>query len=188
MKLFTTVLSAVSSTLLSVVCLACGDDAAAGPRNPHYVAAEAALKQGCFASSADCHGKGGGLSGLDLGAAIATGDIRGALVNVPACEYDLMDLVEPGDPDASWLMEKLTGDFVSLQDADPPTANHGDLLFTPDPSWDPSRKCTQAIRGFGQRMPQVAPFQASAKTIADIRTWIEKGAPGPNDPASDAGL
>ncbi len=165
-----------------------GDDAPGDTRNPHYVAAENALKTGCFASNANCHGGTGGLAGLNLGAAIAAGDVRTALVNVPACEYSVMDLVEPGDPANSWLIVKVTGDIVSMEEATPPTAFYGDLVFTPSSSWNESMKCNQTIRGFGQRMPQVAPFEIQAAHLAALETWIEMGAPGPNDPVGDAGM
>jgi len=171
---------AVASSLVG-----CGEDEK--PRNTHYVAAEKALQQGCFASNVACHGKGGGTAMLDLGAAIASGDFRSALVGVPACEYDVMDRVVPGDTANSWLMVKLTAPFVSVADAQPPASLHGDLIFTPDASWDESRKCNPGIRGFGQRMPQVAPFEVDDEVLDALQTWIEVGAPGPNDPEFDAG-
>lgn len=175
-------------TLGSAALSGCGDDAAPGDtRNPQYVAAETAIKQGCFANNANCHGGTGGLAGLNLGAAITAGDMRTALVNVPSCEYSLMDLVEPGDPDNSWLIVKVTAPFVAMGDANPPATQVGDLIFTPDSTWNESMKCNQQIRGFGQRMPQVAPFDIEDDHLDALRTWIEVGAPGPNDTLSDAG-
>lgn len=156
-----------------------GDDEA--PRNTHYVAAETALKQSCGSSLNVCHGLGGGLAGFDIGAAIASGDMRSAMVGQPACEYNLMNRVEPGMPDESWMMVKITGHIVSEADANPPATAYGDLIFTPDPSWNESMKCNSSIRGFGQRMPQVAPFEIEAEPLAAIRNWIEMGAPGPHD-------
>jgi hypothetical protein len=100
---------------------------------------------------------------------------------VPSCEYDVMDRVAPGDPDNSWLMVKLTGDYV--QDG----LDEGMLIFTPDPSWTEADKCNPAIPGFGSRMPDAAPFTLAAGPLSAIRTWIEVGAPGPNDATSDAG-
>lgn len=161
------------------MAIACGDDAPA--RNPHYVAAENAFK-GC--SFAACHASGGvgDLAAMfPFGEAIAAGDFRTALVNVPSCEYDVMDRVEPGDPDNSWLMVKLTQAYVM------DGIDAGRLIFTPDPTWSEADKCNPAIPGFGKRMPDTSPFTLADGPLNAIRTWIAVGAPGPNDPVTDAG-
>jgi len=161
---------------------ACGDDAPAG-RNPQYVAAETALKNGCGSRSSACHSVGGGLAEFDLSTAIASGDMRSEMVNVPSCEYSLMDRVEPGDPDNSWLMVKLTAPSVNAVG----TPQNGDIIFTPSTSWSDADKCNPLIAGFGKRMPNVSPFQVEAEALAAIEAWIRAGAPGPNDPVGDAG-
>lgn len=178
-----TLLVGLISTFAAVSTGCGGDEAApADTRNPYYVAAERAFR-GC--TFGECHAAGGVgdlASRMPLGEAIAAGDFRAALVNVPACEYGVMDRVEPGDPDNSWIMVKLTANYVMSG------AEEGRLIFTPDPSWSEADKCNQAIPGFGNRMPDTAPFMLAAGPLNDIRTWIQMGAPGPNDPVSDAGM
>jgi hypothetical protein len=170
--------------LTAAMAIACGDDAPPGDqRNPLYVGAETAMKNGCGSKSNSCHSVGGGKAMFDLSTAIASGDIRTAMVNIPSCEYNVMDRIEPGDPANSWVYIKLTGTSV----APTGTARDGDLMFTPNSTWTEADKCNATITGFGKRMPNVAPFQIEAEPLAAIEAWIRAGAPGPNDPLGDAG-
>jgi hypothetical protein len=104
-------------------------------------------------------------------------DYRAALVSVPACQYERMARVEPGDPERSWLMVKLTAEF---RDRDDPYAYY--IHFTPAPDWDPNeRACRdQTDDGtplFGQRMPLTAPNMLPAQELDTIAAWIASGAP-----------
>jgi hypothetical protein len=105
-----------------------------------------------------------------------TTDIRGALVNVPACEYNRMPRVAPFHAEKSWLMIKLAGPtrFVQYMDF---------IDFKPDPDWKPTTpECTDHLPDgspwFGTRMPPTDTTQPpSAEEIEIIRKWIELGAP-----------
>jgi hypothetical protein len=124
---------------------------------------------------------------LNFQASIAAGTLREDLVDQPSCEYSAMPLVDPGDPDNSWLWIKVS---AGAHDS------AGRLEFTPDPTWDPGivrdgtgryplSVCplTQAgeIR-FGTMMSQGAPNGLDPSRAATIRVWIENGAPGPATP------
>lgn len=114
---------------------------------------------------ASCHGAAAE-AGLNLK---SDADLATLLVGVPACEAPNFKLVEPGDPERSWLWIKLTA---------PMSSNiTGDLKT--DPSWgEPGKNC--GGNGFGKRMPRVSPYTLSADELAKIRAWIEAGAPGLN--------
>lgn len=62
-----------------------------------------------------CHGPVGAQLGLVLGPAgtITSAEILGGLVSVAATAAP-MNLVEPGDPAASWLYRKITADFTDV--------------------------------------------------------------------------
>jgi hypothetical protein len=114
---------------------------------------------------------GGGLS-------FAPGaDFHRALVGVPACEYERMARVEPGHPERSWLMTKLTAPARPLGD---PYATY--IEFEPAADWDPGRRACRdqtddGVPLFGQRMPATAPNMLSSAEIEIIRAWIADGAP-----------
>jgi hypothetical protein len=104
-------------------------------------------------------------------------DVRAALVGVRACQYDRMARVEPGDPDRSWLMIKLTEPFRPIDD---PYAHA--IYFAPPPGWDPLRRgCRDQTREgvplFGQRMPATAPNSLPPAELDLLRRWIASGAP-----------
>ena len=103
------------------------------------------------------------------------GSIRGPLVNVPACEYDRMMRVAPGDPANSWMVVKLTAS------QDPVT--HA-ILFSPEAGWAPVASCGldpgDAGGRFGIRMPETDNYQLDPTSLAQLIDWIEAGAPGPN--------
>ncbi len=170
---------------------ACGDVLGGGDeekRNKHYVAAEEAFEKGCGSASNDCHAKGGDgddFASFSLTDALAAGDIRSAMVNVPSCEYDLMGRIEPGDPGNSWIMVKITAPFV---DDDMTAREYGNLIFEPDPSWSAEGRCASDVTGFGKRMPSVGGFEMPERFRTAVRTWIEQGAPGPNGELSAAGM
>jgi hypothetical protein len=135
-----------------------------------YLAAESVVRTSC--AFIRCHGgatRGG--AGLWFG---ATQSIRGPLVNVPACEYDKMMRVKPGDVANSWVMSKLEAP------QDPQT--HA-LMFTPQPGSVPNLSCgqdpTDAGFPYGLRMPATT-FQLDSDSIAKLVAWIEAGAPGPD--------
>jgi len=160
---------ACDSGALSAADAGDGSDAALDPR---YAEVKAIFEHSC--AYVRCHS--GPLVGgaLDLSRG---GDPWAALVSVPACEYERMSRVEPGKPEASWLMVKLTARF---RDAGDPYPNY--IVFTPPSDWDPSaRGCRdEAADGtplFGQRMPATAPNTLSERALETIEAWIEAGAP-----------
>ena len=101
-------------------------------------------------------------------------DIRTPLVGVPSCEYDAMNRVEPGKPDESWLMVKLTA----------PRDSSYLIQFTPKEKYTPASGCgtstgPDGAPGFGFGMPATGQFQLDDASIDIIRRWIAAGAPGP---------
>lgn len=182
---------APSPILVPILALAsaagCSDDDP--PLEPTYANVERLVVESCATDSSSCHGgRGTGSARLNFGAELDAGrPLTGVLVDVAACEYDLLDRVEPGDPDRSWLMVKLTHEF----DAD------GAIVgFTPDPGWDmggleprpdgtlPASVCPMTEDGvltFGTNMPQSIgrPIPLAEREVTLIREWIALGAPGP---------
>lgn len=169
------------AVFLAVPLAACGDDEEVGTIEPTYENVQDTIDTSCTFSS--CHG-GGGVGGgmLNLAMAIDAGDLRTVLVDVPACQYDPMPRVDPGNPENSWLMVKLTG----AHDAD------GRIQFTPDPAWaaavDTSAPSTCPLvedgeLSFGELMPQSLdePQPLPEARIEMFRQWIEDGAPGPGE-------
>jgi hypothetical protein len=148
-----------------------GADTGAGAEVP-YAQVEAIIRRSCAYER--CHGGALIGAGLDL----ARGrDYRAALLDRPACEYERMALVEPGEPERSWLMVKLTAPYRGLDD---PYALY--IEFEPAADWDPSQRACpdQTDDGaplFGQRMPLTAPNMLPDEDLAAIRSWIEAGAP-----------
>jgi hypothetical protein len=128
-----------------------------------YPAVSALVDTSC--GFARCHGPGPLIPGGGLLFA-PDADIRGVLVDVPACEYPLMKRVAPGDPDRSWLMVKLTA----------PRSATGELEFEPELDFTPVN-C--GIDGFGFGMPALGTFSPDAEAIATFRDWILAGAGGP---------
>lgn len=122
-----------------------------------------------------CHGFMVANAQMDL---MMEAGFRAALVDVPACEYDRMARVKPGDPEHSWIMVKLDGAVRFRQYAD-------FIDFEPDPDWHATNpSCASQFDDgspwFGTRMPPANTTQPpSAQEIETIRTWIEAGAPGP---------
>jgi hypothetical protein len=49
-----------------------------------------------------------------LGQNLAPGNAYASIVNVPSVEAPALDRVEPGDPDASYLVHKIQGTFASV--------------------------------------------------------------------------
>jgi hypothetical protein len=152
---------------------ACGGDASltAPDAGAQYAEVEAILRRSCAYER--CHAGALIGAGLDLSAG---GDYRAVLLDRPACEYERMALVEPGDADRSWLMVKLTAPYRSRDD---PYAFY--IEFEPDDDWDPSlRRCPDETDDgtplFGQRMPLTAPNMLKESELAAIRAWIEGGA------------
>jgi hypothetical protein len=137
---------------------------------PEYLAAESVIRTQC--AFVRCHGgevRGG--AGLWYG---QDASIRGPLVNVPACEYDMMMRVKPGDVANSWIVTKLEAS------QDPQT--HA-IDFTPQPGWVQNPACGlppgDAGGRFGLRMPMTT-FQLDSDSIAKLTAWIAAGAPGPD--------
>ena len=175
-------------TLQLLLILGCGDDDPPSPPEATYEAVEEIVRQSCATSAAACHGgPGEGAGRLNFGRRLMAGEpITLALNAVSACQYDRWSLVEPGNPDESWLMIKL----LAAHDAEGVITG-----FTPDAAWDPGlmpdesgrlpvSDCPLTVDGaisFGTNMPQIRgnPMPLSPEKIDIIRRWIEAGAPGP---------
>jgi hypothetical protein len=148
------------------------EDAAQDGPSPLYTEVESILERSCAFER--CH------SGAIVGGALDLSrgsDYHAALVGIAACEYERMARVEPGDPDDSWLMVKLTADFRGPEDPYPFY-----IRFTPASDWDPMRRACrdQTDDGtplFGQRMPLTAPNMLPERELAAIGAWIDAGAP-----------
>jgi hypothetical protein len=146
-------------------------DAVVSDAPASYLAAESVIRASC--AFVRCHGgptRGG--AGLWFG---QTQSIRGPLVNVPACEYDKMMRVKPGDLANSWVMTKLTAP------QDPQTHV---LAFSPAADWVPAAGCTidttDASGRFGLHMPETGNFELDPDSLSKLVAWIEAGAPGPD--------
>ena len=170
----------LAGLLGSVVLVACSGDDGNGTREPTYENVEMLMMTSC-AFGTSCHGGAGrGQAALNIQTAIADGTLLEDLME-PSCEYSFLPRVDPGNPDGSWLMIKLTA---------PHDSTDGTIMFTPDPAWDmsagphPDTLCPLMRSGaihFGSIMPQVAPFDGlPADDIELIREWIAMGAPGPS--------
>lgn len=154
-----------------------------GPLEPTYENVAGIFDSSCSFSS--CHGGSRGEAELNFAAAREAGVLyTELLIDVPACEYDLMPLIDPGNPDNSWLYLKVT----HAHDAD------GYLTFTPAADWDPGIErdpdtglyprspCPRTEDGeitFGQIMPDGSSDGLDARRATAIREWILAGAPGP---------
>jgi hypothetical protein len=120
-----------------------------------------------------CHGNLVANAGLLFN---STGNFRDGLVDVTACEYDLMARVKPGKPLESWVMIKLTSPVYDEPD------RRGLIQFTPDPSWvQKDGPCASTASDgtpmFGMRMPDTAPNMLPDADLESFRRWIEVGAP-----------
>lgn len=166
------------------LCLACEPETL----EPTYANIEETVQITCGSSSSSCHGSTRGNARLNFEELLVAGaPVTDALVNVPACEYDLMDRVEPGDLENSWLWIKLTQEHDGT----------GLLLFEPDPAWDPGIEprmdgtyppsvCPNVDDGelnFGYQMPQNRgrPSPLPSNRLELFREWILAGAPGPGE-------
>jgi hypothetical protein len=150
---------------------------------PVYDNVECVVSRSCSFSTS-CHGGSTGQVRLNFERYLDAGEpITLAFQNADgtpraACEYDLMPVVDPGNPDNSWLMMKIDG----MVTAD------GMVDFTPDPTWMPatgSRVCPRRDMGvitFGIPMPysEGRPTPLPAEEIEMIREWIRLGALGPS--------
>ena len=162
--------SSCRHSMLSVLAiglmLACDSSA---PTGTHAEVLEI-VERSCGARASRCHGgtRGGAFR-------LVEGDLRRGLVGVQSCSYSILPLVDPSNPEGSWLIAKLEGDH----DAE------GRLLFAPDPDWSPDRgaDCPSPRMGadFGYLMPERvgAPQRLAARDRLAFRAWIEAGAPGP---------
>ncbi len=93
--------------------------AACGPEPKLSVVQKEVFSHSCTFSS--CHASAYGEARLDL----RPGKAYGALVNVPSQHEPSRLLVVPGDPDASYLMDKLYGQSVAT---DLPHEEHSDIM------------------------------------------------------------
>jgi hypothetical protein len=155
-----------------------GDDAsmAAQPQDdsPSYAAVAAIFRRSC--GFARCHSPPVLGGGLNFAREV---DYHPQLVGVPACEYDRMKRVEPGQPERSWLMVKLTAAVRPSSD------KYGTYIeFEPASDWDPSQRprlCRLDSESgeplFGWRMPATTPNMLREDEIEVIRAWIADGAP-----------
>jgi hypothetical protein len=171
---------------VAVLGLACGPSGQS--LEPTYDNVELFVGRTC-AFSTSCHGGLRGQARLNFEMLLDEGmPITEALVDVPACEYDFYDRVEPGAPERSWLM-------IKLEHAHDPES--GEVLFEPDPAWDlgglmrrpdgtlPTSTCPLVEDGeltFGENMPNASasrPTPLRPEEIEMFRQWILMGAPGP---------
>lgn len=168
------------SLLFTGILVACAPEP---PLEPTYANVAALFEASCSFDS--CHGgRGVGAATLNFAAARAAGvsyDLL--LVGEPACMYDRMPLVDPGNPDNSWLMLKVAGPHMGSA-----------VAFTPASDWDhgltpradgrlPSSVCPLTVMGalsFGTVMPQGSSAGLDARRADLIRRWILEGAPGPD--------
>lgn len=157
---------------------ACGDDTRTGatdagsdagpPPAGDYASVAQVFSTGC-ALSASCHGGAGpGAAGLNLQAARDGETTYDALlVDVASCQYPPMPLVDPGNPDNSWLYVKMTGPHEGAR-----------ITFEPEAGFTPPSGCgTTGAAPFGTLMPQG--LSSPDPRAAIVRAWIENGAPGP---------
>jgi hypothetical protein len=168
--------------VLYATLAACGGDDEPTTLEPTYDNVEAIVARSC-AFNTSCHGGATGQARLNFALHLDAGEpITTAFENPdgsprPSCEYDLMPVVDPGDPDNSWLMVKIEGDVTP----------DGLVDFTPATSWMPGTtdpQCPRTEGGdvtFGAVMPLMLgdPMPLPDREIAAIREWIAMGAPGP---------
>lgn len=167
-------IAAALTGLSSAWALACGPDGGAADAGSAslYPEVQAIVDRSCAFER--CH------RGAIIGAGLyldPDGDLRATLVGRPACEYERMALVEPGHPERSWIMVKLTAPFRPQLD---PYANY--IEFEPDSDWDQNQRgCPDATDDgrplFGQRMPNLAPNQLTDDELETLADWIAQGAP-----------
>ena len=186
-----TVAAAVWMTL---VASCSGDDTSPEPdggSDSAYTRVESIVVRSC-AFSATCHGGiGDGQAGLNFARSLQVG---GTVVDAltddgapkPSCEYSARPLLTPGEPERSWFFTKISGDSRGV-----------DLVFEPDPSWDPGitrgtdgrypdSECPLTENGeivFGRLMPwsNSDPMPLPPAEVALIREWIANGAEEPTD-------
>jgi hypothetical protein len=105
---------------------------------------------------ATCHGAGED-AGLRLGFNVSSAEIVRRLVNVDSAYASGYKLVVPGEPDNSWLYLKASGSSTTSAATCQGVMN-----------------CTQSMPpGGGTKLPQAA--------LANLRQWIEDGAPAPTE-------
>lgn len=105
---------------------------------------------------ATCHGAGED-AGLRLGFQVSSADIVAGLVNVDSAYATGYKLVVPGDPDNSWLYLKAAG-----------------LSGSSGAQCQGVMNCTQSMPpGGGDELPDA--------DLANLRQWIEDGAPPPTN-------
>jgi hypothetical protein len=93
-------------------------------------------------------------------------DITPVLVNVPSCQAEGLDRVEPGDPSKSWLWIKLAGPFDSS----------GAVTHSATP-----KTCAHTLPmtlGLGMPMTGGVPMWEPER-LFQVCSWIADGAPGP---------
>jgi hypothetical protein len=102
-----------------------------------------------------CHGEGTPAAGLQLGFLTSTAIVE-QLVNQPSKDASGQILVVPGDPEASWLYQKISGSSETADDVE--CLAHAEECHQPMP------------QGNGPMSPEAQ---------AAIREWILDGAPAP---------
>jgi len=155
----------LSFSLLSMsgmLATACGgDDATDSVPTQAEIAEILGAGQPGTCSISSCHGSAIASAGLDF---MADSDLGKLLVGHKSCEAPELNLVEPGDPEHSWLYLKLTA---------PTQGTKRDLVE--DPEWGDAGKGCEEAAGFGKRMPETG-AELSADKVEKIRKWIAAGA------------
>jgi hypothetical protein len=122
-----------------------------------------AIQTGIFSTSCafgSCHGGPNPAAGLDL----TVGNACGALVNKNSCDFTTRMRVVPGNPDASYLYQKVSGTNLGA---------------------DPDGPCAGQTNGSPARMPLGGTPLCDAQ-IDQIRQWIAAGASCEEDAGADA--
>src|SRR5262245_7314151 len=116
-----------SLALALLFVLGCGCEPAP-PLEPTYENVAAVFDASC--SFRSCHGgTGAGAARLNFDTAAERGiSYDRLLVSVPSCMYDAWSLVEPYDPEHSWLMEKIAGSHS--------TGSALDFVPPPEDMWE----------------------------------------------------
>lgn len=198
MRVHSSLVAGIALILLGAGC----ESKEKGPIEPTYENVGKVIERSCALSNS-CHGGTGPAKARLNFDSFTDRDkpFTQPLLNVASCEYSFMPRITPGDPDNSWLFQKLT------RPTDPAT---GMMVHTPDAAWangglTPGEDglfrpsvCPLVGRdgmiSFGHVMPDSVDGSQplESREIEMFRQWILMGAPGPGFdsgvPDSDAAV